>query len=137
MAEGYELYWRSLRAVLGVTNLVGNFPLYPIRRVAAGDSMVAAFPSDIGECTGWVAERCGIVRMAVPSAGILTVEVTPTDQSAGQPALEICCVAGNEIYGNPLTLSVDAGSESTVKIGLRRGSTAAESFVVKTSLRTN
>ncbi|MBA3642272.1 MAG: carboxypeptidase regulatory-like domain-containing protein [Acidobacteria bacterium] len=137
VAEGYELYWHSLKAALDSNNLVANFQLYPIRRVAAGNSMVAAFPSDVGECTGWVAARCGIVRVTVPHAGNLTVEVTPTDQSAGQPTLEICCVSGNEIYGNPLTLSVGGGSESTILIGLRPGSTAAESFVVKTSLRTN
>jgi hypothetical protein len=137
LADGYELYWYSLTAPVGSNNLVGSFPLYRIRRVAAGDSMVAAFPSNVGECPSWMAERCGIVRIAVPRAGNLTVEVTPTDQSAGQPPLEICCVSGNEISGNPLTLSVDGGSESTVMIGLRRGSTAAESFVVKTSLQTN
>jgi len=73
----------------------------------------------------------------VPRAGNLTVEVTPADRSAGEPNLEICCVSGNEIYGNPLTLAVGGDSESTVKIGLRRGSAEAESFVVKTSLRTN
>jgi Carbohydrate binding module (family 6) len=139
VAEGYELYWRSLTADLGVSNLVGNFPLYAIRRIAAGDSIVAAFPSDIGDCTGWVAQRCGIVRVTVPSAGTLTVEVTPTDQSGGQPTLQICCVSGDEIYGNPLTLPVHTlyGNDWAVLIALRDGSKAAESFVVKTSFRRN
>ena len=139
VAEGYELFWRSLTADLGSTNLVGNFPLYTIRRVAAGDSLVAAFPPDVGECPGWVAARCGIVRVTIPSTGMLTVEVARTDQSSGQPTLQICCVAGDEIYGNPLTLSLDGllGSELSVLIALRDDSAAAESFVVKTTLRSH
>lgn len=134
VADGYALYWYSL---IGRGSGVHNVRLYPIRRVAAGDSLEVGFPSDVGHCPGWVAERCGMVRVTVPRRGNLTVEVTPTDQSAGQPDLEICCVSGDEIYGNPLTFSIDASTELTVKIGLRRGSTAAESFVVKTSLGTN
>ena len=139
VAEGYELYQQSLTASAGVNNLVANYSLYWIRRVAAGDSIVAAFPSDVGECLGWVAARCGIVRVTIPSAGTLTVEVTPTDQSAGHPTLQICCVSGDEIYGNPLTLPVDTvyGHDWVVLIALRDGSTAAESFVVKTSFRMN
>jgi hypothetical protein len=41
VAEGYELYWGNLTADLGVSDLVGNFPLHTIRRVTAGESMVA------------------------------------------------------------------------------------------------
>jgi len=139
VADGYELYWAELtqpRGWTGSNDLVRNFPLYPIRRVAGGDSAAVAFPSDVGICTGWVAPRCGVVRVRIPNTGTLTVEVTPTDQSAGPPTLEICCASGNEIYGNPLTLTLDGfrGSEVTVNIALRRGGLAAESFVVKTSL---
>ena len=139
MAEGYEIYGISL---LGSDHLalVANFPLYSIRRVAAGDSMVAAFPSDVGGCyQGWGAQRCGVVRVTIPSTGTLTVEVTRTDESAGQPRLQICCVSGDEIYGNPLTLPLEGfvGSELWVLIDLRDGGTAPESFVVKTSLRSN
>ena len=139
VADGYELYWHSLTADAGVNNLVGNFPLYAIRRVSAGDSTVAAFPSDVGECPGWVAQRCGIVRVTIPATGTLTVEVTPTDPSARQPTLEICCVSGDEVYGNPLTLPVNTlyGNEWSVLIALRDGNRAAESFVVKTSFRKN
>jgi hypothetical protein len=135
VAEGYELYWRGLYATSS-NSLVASFALYPIKRVPAGNSIVVGFPSDVGECTGWVAARCGIIRVTVAHGGTLTVQVTPEDRSAAQPALEMCCVGGSEIYGNPLTLSVDGG-ESTVLIALQRGSTAAESFVVKTSLRAN
>jgi hypothetical protein len=83
-----------------------------------------------------VARRCGIVRVTIPGSGSLTVEVTPTDQSAVQPTLEIRCVLGNEIYGNPLTLSLDGlvGNELSVLIALRDSSTTTESFVVKTLL---
>ena len=142
VAEGHELSWYSVTQPLtstGPHKLIGNFRLYPIKRVRAGDSAEVTFPSDVGECTGWVAERCGVVRVTIPSTGTLTVEVTPTDQSPGQPTLEICCVSGNEIYGNPLTLTLDGlrGSELAVYIGLRRGSTVSESFVVKTALRPN
>ena len=138
IAEGYELYWRDLFTNSFANNGFESFRLYPVKRVTAGDSSSVAFPSDVGECTGWVARRCGIVRVTIPSTGTLTVEVTPKDTPAGQPTLEICCVSGNEIYGNPLTLSLDRlGSELLVLIALRNDSTAAESFVVKTSFRTN
>lgn len=138
-ADGYELHWAELTQPVGWTgsnNLVGDFRLYAIKRVTAGGSVMVTFPSDLGLCTGWVAQRCGIVRVTIPSTGTLTVEVTRTDQSSGLPQLEICCVSGNEIYGNPLTLGLDGlrGSELTVNIGLRPGTIAAESFVVKTSL---
>ena len=139
IAEGYELYWRSLFTNSFANNNVESFRLYPVKRVTAGDSSVVAFPSDVGECTGWVARRCGIMRVTIPSTGILTVEVTPTDSSGRQPTLEICCVSGNEIYGNPLTLPLDGlvGSELLVLVTLRDDSTAAESFVVKTSFQKN
>jgi hypothetical protein len=46
---------------------------------------------------------------------------------------------GNEIYGNPLTLSLDGliGGELSVLIALRDDGTVAESLVVNTSIQTN
>ena len=96
MAAGYELCWRNLIAPVGLNTVALNFQVYSIRHVAAEGSTVAAFPSEVGDCPGWVAERCGIVRVAVPRAGRLTVAVTSADQSAEQPPLEICCVSGTE-----------------------------------------
>lgn len=139
IAAGYELYWRNLFRSSFANDNSESFRLYPIKRVPGGESAAVAFPSDVGECTGWVARRCGIVRVTIPSTGMLTVEVTPTDSSAVKPTLEICCVSGNEIYGNPLTLPLDGllGSELLVLVTLRDDSIAAESFVVNTSFQRN
>lgn len=143
VADGYELYWSEVTQPTnwtGPNTLTASFPLYPIRRVAADGSTDVSFPSDVGLCTGWLGARCGIVRLTIPAAtGSLTVHVTPADDFAAAPTLEICCVSGNEIYGNPLTLKLDGfrGSEVAVLIGLDRSRIAGQSFRVRTSLQPN
>ena len=133
VAQGYELQWRSLVATTDLP-FVEHFQLHRIQRVTAGESFVVSYTPDIGECPGWVAQVCGTARVTVPRGGNVTVEVVPTTSSTGLPELEACCVDGNEVYGNPVTVPATAGSELEVRVGLGSGVTGVQSFRVKTSL---
>ena len=133
LAQGYELQWRSLVATTDLP-FVEHFQLHRIQRVTAGESFVVSYTPDIGECPGWVAQVCGTARVTVPRGGNVTVEVVPTTSSTGVPELEACCVDGNEVYGNPVTVSATAGSELEVRVGLGSGVTGVQTFRVKTSL---
>ena len=132
LAEGYEEYWRSLSDSNRRT-FVENFRLYRTTRIAAGDSVVLSVPPDVGECVGWVAEACPYVGVTVPTPGHLTIEVTATDPSAPAPPVEVCCVGGDERYGNPITVPVPAGIELDVKVGVQRNFTTPRSFLVTTA----
>jgi hypothetical protein len=58
--------------------------------------------------------------------------------AAALPQIQVCCVSGNEVYGNPVTLPVTAGREMWVEVGqLGPGITASASVIVKTSLKPN
>jgi hypothetical protein len=74
----------------------------------------------------------------------MTVEAA-TQPGAEQPQVEVCCVSGNERYGNPVTIPVTAGTATykppsgasayyEVQIGLSRGINTTQSVVLKTSL---
>jgi hypothetical protein len=134
LADGYEWYWRTVLTTS--PRPVENFRLYRIQRVTAGDSIVLSVTPDNGECTGWLAGPCGRVRVAAPADGNLTVEAVPTQVAAALPQIQVCCVSGDERYGNPVTLPVTAGSETWVEVGQQQpGVTASESVIVKTSLK--
>lgn len=132
-ADGYEEYWRSIR-MTGAASFAENFRLGRITRIAAGESTVLTVPSDVGECRGWVAEVCPQVLVMIPRQGRLSIEVTPVDDGAERPPVEVCCVDGNERYGNPMTVPVMPGPDVDVKIGLQRDFGGSRSFLVKTSL---
>ena len=136
VAEGYEVYWRSLRRT-GATAFTENFRLDRIVRITAGDSIVLRVPTDVGACVGWVAEVCPVVRVTVPSQGLLTIAVEPIGESAERPPVEVCCIGGDERGGNPITVPVSPDDltvdELYVKVGLRRGFATPPSFLVKTS----
>ncbi len=125
VASGYELYWRSLIATTAPT-LHENFRLQRIQRVVAGRSGTVSFAPDIGECPGWVAQVCGTVRVTAPAQGNVTVDILAAN--GHRPELEACCVSGNEVYGNPITVPADGGNELEVRIGLRSGAPNAQSF---------
>jgi hypothetical protein len=60
----------------------------------------------------------------------------PTDNRAALPQVEACCFGGDPQQGNPVTLHVDAGSETWVEIGQSSsGSFPAPTVLVKTSLK--
>ncbi len=133
VAEGYEEYWRSIMGATGGTTFTETFRLQRITRMTAGDSIPLSVPPDVGECRGWVAEVCPIVRVTVPKDGNLRIEVIPSDGSAAKPPVEVCCINGDEGYGNPITVPVAAGVELWVKVGMPRGLTTIQSFLVKTA----
>ena len=134
VANGHEEYWRSLKATYGRTAFVENFRLSRIARVVAGDSIVVSVGPDMGDCRGWVAAACAVVRITIPKAGRLTVEAVSDDTLTERPPLEICCESGNEVIGTPVTVSVTPGPEVVLLIGLGHGISTTRSFKVKTSL---
>ena len=115
------------------TTVIENFRLHRITRMMAGESIPLSVPPDIGECRGWAAEVCAIVRVTVPKDGNLRIEAIPNDEGAATPPVEVCCVGGAEQYGNPNTVPVVAGVELWVLVGMRRGFTTNQSFLAKTA----
>ena len=100
--------------------LVEDFRLLRIKRVTAGGSIVLSVSRENGDCTGWLAGPCGRLRVVAPADGNLTVEAVPTQEPAGLPQIQVCCVGGDERYGNPVTLRVNAGEEMWVEVGQQR-----------------
>jgi len=131
-ADGYEEYWRNLQ-VAGGTQFLENFRLYRLTRIAAGDSTVLIVPPDLGECRGWIAGVCAVVRITIPKTGRLTIEAVSDDTMTERPQLEVCCESGDEAYGNPLTMSVAPGPELELSIGLGQGISTTRSVKVRTS----
>ena len=62
----------------------------------------------------------------VPTQGNVTVDFLAAN--GHRPDLEACCVSGNEVYGNPITVPGNSGDELDVRIGLRSGAPNAQSF---------
>ena len=117
-------------------HLVENFRLQRVKSMTAGDSIVLSVAPDNGDCLGWLYGPCGRVRVAAPADGNLTVEAVLTQGSAGLLQLEVCCVSGNERYGNPVTLPVTAGTEVSVEVGQSAaGVTTSQTVAVKTSFQ--
>jgi hypothetical protein len=136
-AEIFDLsYERYQRTVLATSsNLIENFRLHGIQRIAPGDSLVLNIAPDDAECsTDAIFGLCRIVRVAAPADGNMTVEARSTQPAAEQPQVAVCCVFGNERDGNPVTLPVTSGTEYQLQIGLSRGITTSQSVLLKTSL---
>jgi hypothetical protein len=129
-ADGYDWYNRTVPAVSAG---VENFRLQRITRVTAGGSAVVSVTSENGDCLGWLYGPCGRLRIVPPAGGTLTVEAVATEEGATAPALEVCCVDGNEVYGNPVTLSATAGTELWVEVGQSRDARPSRSVLVTTS----
>jgi hypothetical protein len=129
----YERYQRTVMATS--SSLVENFRIHGVQLIAAGESLVLSIAPDDGECPDNASGPCRIVRVAAPTDGKMTVEAESTQPGAEQSHLEVCCVSGNERYGNPVTMPVTAGTAYyEVMIGLSRGLTTTESVLLKTSL---
>jgi hypothetical protein len=132
MADGYDWYWRTVWAT--GPQLVENFRLNRLKRIGAGESIVMSLTPDNGDCLGWLYGPCGRVRVTVPADGDLMLEAVPLQRTADLPVLEVCCVSGNEVYGNPLTIQVPAGMEVWVEVGQKGpGGLPSETVAVNTS----
>jgi hypothetical protein len=101
--------------------LVENFRLNRVTRIPAGDSVVLSISPDNGDCLGWLLGPCGRARVTVPVSGNLTLEAVAAGVPGGRPAIEACCVGGNEVGGNPVSLPVVAGTEIWVEVGQPSG----------------
>lgn len=131
VADGFDWYWRNVPAT---SPRVENFRLRRITHIKAGGSGVVSVTSEIGSCLGWLYGPCGRARVTVLVDGNLTVEAVPTEATAAPPQLEVCCVSGNEVYGNPVTLPVTAGMEVWVEVGQKGpGGIPSKTVEVKTS----
>ena len=75
---------------------------------------------------------CGIVRVEVPSAGVLRVEAVPTQPGALRPSLVVYGSNSGAPRANPTSLSVASG-EYFVNVEVPWGE-PTQSFVVSTSL---
>ena len=104
----------------------------PIKRVTAGGSIVLSLTPENGRCSGWLYLPCASVRVAVLADGKLTVEAVPTQVTQEVPAVLVCCVSGDEVYGNPVTLPVTAGTEMWVEVGQSRSGGTINEVTVKT-----
>jgi hypothetical protein len=134
VVDAYDWYWRNVLA--SGPQLVEDFRLHHLKRIAAGESISVSVTPDNGDCTGWLYNPCGRLRVTVPIDGNLTVEAVRTQESAAFPQLEVCCLDGNERYGNPVTLRAAAGAEMWVEIGQSAaGATTGQTVIVKTSLQ--
>ena len=74
--------------------IVEHVRLSRITRVTAGDSVVLSVGPNMGDCRGWVAPVCAVVRITIPKAGRLTIEAVSDDTMAERPPLEVCCEGG-------------------------------------------
>lgn len=134
VAAGYDWYWRTV--VASSSPIVESFRLHRIKRITAGDSIVVSVTPENGECLGWLYGPCGRVSVAALADGRLTIEGDLMEEHASLPELQVCCVSGNERYGNPVTIPVTAGTEVDVEVGqTAAGVVAGQTVMVKTSLQ--
>jgi hypothetical protein len=131
--DGYEFYQRTVYAT--GSQLVENFRLHPLRQIAPGESVVLTMSADDSMCAfglSWtLAKVCRTIRVAAQPHGSVTFQaISQGDQ--GEPLVSVCCVSGDDAYGNPLTLPATAATEFTVEVGLLTAETT-QSILVKTS----
>jgi hypothetical protein len=134
IVEGYEWYYRTIFAP--GAQLVENFRLHPLQRIAAGESGVLSMAPDDGLCVSglsWTLARvCRTLKVRARANGSMTVQAI-SQGDGGQPLVSVCCVSGDDRGGNPVTLPVTAATEFTVEVGLSGRFTTAQSIVVMTS----
>ena len=92
---------------------------------------------------GWGADVvCRIVRLAIPTDGILTVEAHPTTAGGRRPVLEVVVFdSGGNLFlqqtlANPTSLQVTAGTKAMINIAIPATETAKQSFTLHTTLDT-
>jgi hypothetical protein len=134
IVEGYEWYYRTIFAP--GAQLVENFRLHPLQRIAAGESVALSMAPDDGLCVtelSWtLATVCRTIKVRARANGSMTVQAI-SQGDAAQPLVSVCCASGNDRGGNPVTLPVTTATEFTVEVGLSGSFTTAQSIVVVTS----
>jgi hypothetical protein len=135
VVEGFDWFQRTVWAT--GPQLVENFRLQRIKRIAPGESVVVGVSREHGDCLGWLYNPCGRLRVASPDAGTLTLEASVVAGDGDSPALEVCCDNGNEAYGNNrVSLHVKAGSEMWVEVGQGKANlVTTQSVLVNTSFQ--
>lgn len=132
--DGYEWYYRTVYAT--APQIVENFRLHRLQRIAPGESAMLPLAPDDGMCVtelSWtLATVCRTVRVTAQASGTMTVQAISSGDG-GQPLVSVCCVSGNDRGGNPVTLPVTAGTEFTVEVGLTGSISKPQSVLVKTS----
>ena len=127
---GYE---DDYRYIVPAAHAQQNFRLYPITKVAAGDSIRVTLLPDEGLCGFSDEWRCRKFRLVSPTSG--TVTVTATAESGDATGyLEIlrpyqCCRP-------PFSVLVAANEEVRVNVLMDWTSKVAQTLVLQTSLRT-
>jgi hypothetical protein len=139
VAEAPGFGWYS-RHVLGTAEqLVEHIRLQPVRRITAGEAVVVTMEPDATVCVldGWPGRerQCGLLYVAVPADGTLTVGATPVDPGVAKPTLEVSGLRFGA-RGNPVSVPVSGESESRVSLQLPWGFSDSRSFIVTTSLQT-
>jgi hypothetical protein len=113
------------RYIMPAANQVQNFRLYPITRLAAGDTIQVTVLPDEGTCGLSDEWTCRKFRVVSPTSGTLTITATPeTGDGAGY--LEIprpyqCC-------RSPLSVPVTANEEVRVHVLMDWTSKVAQTF---------
>ncbi len=138
-ANDYVSDYRYIRATSQ------SVQLYRIKRIMAGDSVMMTVAPNDSLCVNNVQDTPGLgqdyvcrsVRVVAPRDGVMTVEALET-QSGARPPLEVetvgvspCC---SERLGNPASIQLTAGTEVVVNVEMFLGSTASQSFSLKTTL---
>jgi hypothetical protein len=134
-AAGYEWYARYV--VAATEEVRETFRLLRVRRITAGQSAAVTVAPDGRVCGGdWSPGRetiCAVIRVVVPTDGILTVRARPSDGGSALSSLEVFAPK-NGGRGNPVSIPAFAGTEYQAVLALPWGLTASRSFVVETSL---
>jgi hypothetical protein len=134
VTDTYEWYYRTVFA--SGPHLVENFRLHPLQLVVSGDSAQLTIAADDGECIAglsWtLAKVCRTIALIPQANGSISVEAI-SQGDAGQPLMSVCCVGGDDRYGNPLTIPVSAELRFTVEIGLTGELTTPQPIVVRVS----
>jgi hypothetical protein len=146
VGDGYEAEYRWFRPT--TSDAHQTLDLHPrlINQITAGESISVTVTPDDTPCINNLQDIpglgpdyvCRTVRILVAAAGVLTVEARPAGGSS--PPLEVetvpeqddCCLDG---LSNPRTLSVAAGTVVKASIEIPVGSTASQTFTLKTTIR--
>jgi hypothetical protein len=120
-----------------------NFRLYPIDRIAAGQSTRVTVRPDDSLCWNNIHEPgygnyyvCRIVRI-MPADGIMTLEALSTS-GGPRPELVVAVHAGSRVIverlGNPVSVDLAEGTEVVAFVEVSAGWPVLQSFTLTTTM---